>query len=169
VRPDDQVPVYVQANPHFRLAADDVPIVMIGAGTGVAPYRAFLQEREARGASGKSWLFFGERNFRSDFLYQTEWQALLKSGVLTHMSVAFSRDRAEKVYVQHRLREHADALYAWMQEGAHVYVCGATNLAPDVHRTLRDVVQDKGGLSRPAADEYLGEMQRSHRYQVDVY
>jgi sulfite reductase (NADPH) flavoprotein alpha-component len=169
VRPEDQVPVYVQANPHFRLAADDVPIVMIGAGTGVAPYRAFLQEREARGASGKSWLFFGERNFRSDFLYQTEWQALLKSGVLTHMSVAFSRDRAEKVYVQHRLREHADALYAWMQEGAHVYVCGATNLAPDVHRTLRDVVQDKGGLSRPAADEYLGEMQRSHRYQVDVY
>jgi sulfite reductase (NADPH) flavoprotein alpha-component len=173
VKPDDRVPVYVQANPHFRLAADDAPIVMIGAGTGVAPYRAFLQEREARGASGKSWLFFGERNFLSDFLYQTEWQALLKSGVLGRMSVAFSRDRAEKVagkvYVQHRLREHADALYAWMQEGAHLYVCGATNLAPDVHRALRDIVERKGGLSQAAADEYLGEMQRSHRYQVDVY
>jgi sulfite reductase (NADPH) flavoprotein alpha-component len=170
VKPDDQVPVYVQANPHFRLAADDAPIVMIGAGTGVAPYRAFLQEREVRGAGGKSWLFFGERNFLSDFLYQTEWQALLKSGVLSRMSVAFSRDRAEKVYVQHRLREHADTLYAWMQEGAHIYVCGdATNLAPDVHRTLRDIVQEKGGLSQPAADEYLGELQRSQRYQVDVY
>jgi sulfite reductase (NADPH) flavoprotein alpha-component len=170
VKPDDKVPVYVQANPHFRLAADDAPIVMIGAGTGVAPYRAFLQEREVRGASGKSWLFFGERNFLSDFLYQTEWQALLKSGVLSRMSVAFSRDRAEKVYVQHRLREHADALYGWMQEGAHIYVCGdAANLAPDVHRTLRDIVQDKGGLSQPAADEYLGELQRTQRYQVDVY
>jgi sulfite reductase (NADPH) flavoprotein alpha-component len=169
VKPDDQVPVYVQANPHFRLAADDAPIVMIGAGTGVAPYRAFMQEREARGASGKSWLFFGERNFLSDFLYQTEWQALLKSGVLSRMSVAFSRDRAEKVYVQHRLREHADALYAWMQDGAHIYICGATDLAPDVHRTLRDIVQEKGGLSQVAADEYLGEMQRGRRYQVDVY
>jgi sulfite reductase (NADPH) flavoprotein alpha-component len=169
VQPDDTVPVYVQANPHFRLAADDAPIIMIGAGTGVAPYRAFLQEREVRGAGGKSWLFFGERNFLSDFLYQTEWQALLKSGILSRMSVAFSRDRAEKVYVQHRLREHAAALYAWMQEGAHIYVCGATNLAPDVHRTLRDIVEEKGGLSQVAADEYLGDLQRSHRYQVDVY
>jgi sulfite reductase (NADPH) flavoprotein alpha-component len=170
VKPDDVVPVYIQPNPHFRLADDDTPIVMIGAGTGVAPYRAFLQEREARGARGKSWLFFGERNFHSDFLYQTEWQALLKAGVLHRMSVAFSRDRAEKVYVQHRLREHADALYAWMEEGAHLYVCGdATNLAPDVHRTLRDIVQQKGGLSPSAADEYLGELQRTQRYQVDVY
>jgi sulfite reductase (NADPH) flavoprotein alpha-component len=143
---------------------------MIGAGTGVAPYRAFLQEREIRGARGRSWLFFGERNFHSDFLYQTEWQALLKSGVLHRMSVAFSRDRAEKVYVQHRLQEHGAELYGWMQEGAHIYVCGdAANLAPDVHRTLRDIVQQKGGLSPSAADEYLGELQRGQRYQVDVY
>ncbi|HVT50878.1 MAG TPA: assimilatory sulfite reductase (NADPH) flavoprotein subunit [Dongiaceae bacterium] len=170
VKPDDTLPVYVQANPHFRLPEDDAPIVMIGAGTGVAPYRAFLQEREIRGARGRSWLFFGERNFHSDFLYQTEWQALLKSGVLHRMSVAFSRDRAEKVYVQHRLQEHGAELYGWMQEGAHIYVCGdAANLAPDVHRTLRDIVQQKGGLSQSAADEYLGELQRGQRYQVDVY
>ena len=102
--PDTVLPVYIQSNPHFRLPADDVPIIMIGAGTGVAPYRAFMQEREARGAAGRSWLFFGERNFRTDFLYQTEWQAYLKDEVLTRMDVAFSRDRAKKVYVQHRLR-----------------------------------------------------------------
>src|SRR5690606_33288808 len=102
-QPDSVLPVYVQPNPHFRLPADDASIIMIGAGTGVAPYRAFLQEREARGTAGKSWLFFGERNFRSDFLYQIEWQEYLRSGLLARMDVAFSRDGAEKVYVQHKL------------------------------------------------------------------
>ncbi|HEU0162084.1 MAG TPA: assimilatory sulfite reductase (NADPH) flavoprotein subunit [Rhizomicrobium sp.] len=168
--PDTLLPVYIQDNPHFRLPGDDAPIVMIGAGTGVAPYRAFLQEREARGATGKSWLFFGERNSRSDFLYQLEWQEHLRSGLLTRMDVAFSRDRADKVYVQHRLRERASDLYAWLEEGAHLYVCGdAAHMAPDVHAALLSVLQDEGHLGPEAAEEYLRTLQRDHRYQRDVY
>jgi sulfite reductase (NADPH) flavoprotein alpha-component len=168
--PDALLPVYIQSNPHFRLAEDDVPIMMIGAGTGVAPYRAFLQEREARGAQGKSWLFFGERNFHTDFLYQTEWQGFLKDNVLSRMNVAFSRDQATKTYVQHRLKEHARDIYGWLEEGAHLYVCGdAANLAPDVHSTIGDIIQQEGGIGRAAADDYIGALQREHRYQVDVY
>ena len=168
--PDAVVPVYVQANKHFRLPADDRPIIMIGAGTGVAPYRAFLQEREARGASGKSWLFFGERNFDSDFLYQTEWQGLLKDKVLTNMNVAFSRDTAKKVYVQHRLLEQARDVYAWLEEGAHLYVCGdGAKLAPDVHAALAVIVEKEGGLSKEAATDYLAALKADHRYQIDVY
>lgn len=168
--PDTTLPVYVQANPHFRLPADDVPIIMIGAGTGVAPYRAFLQEREARGATGKSWLFFGERNFRSDFLYQVEWQSYLKSGLLSRMDVAFSRDQATKIYVQHKLEENAVDLYAWLEEGAHLYVCGdAAQMAPDVHAALMNVLQDRGRIGSDAAEDYLRTLQRDHRYQRDVY
>ncbi|MGN6584315.1 MAG: sulfite reductase [NADPH] flavoprotein alpha-component, partial [Rhizobiaceae bacterium] len=168
--PDSTLPVYVQANPHFRLPDDDKPIIMIGAGTGVAPYRAFLQEREARGAGGKAWLFFGERNFDSDFLYQTEWQGLLKDGVLSKMSVAFSRDGAEKVYVQHRLLEQARDVYAWLEEGAHLYVCGdGVKLAPDVHAALATIIREQGGLSQEGADDYLSALQGAHRYQIDVY
>ncbi|HJP67458.1 MAG TPA: assimilatory sulfite reductase (NADPH) flavoprotein subunit, partial [Sphingomicrobium sp.] len=120
----DTVPVYVQENPHFRLPADDVPLIMVGPGTGVAPFRAFLQEREMRAAGGRSWLFFGERNMRSDFLYQLEWQQWLKDGVLSRLDVAFSRESSEKVYVQQRMLERAQELYAWLEEGAHFYVCG---------------------------------------------
>jgi sulfite reductase (NADPH) flavoprotein alpha-component len=168
--PDATIPVYVQANRHFRLPADDAPILMIGAGTGVAPYRAFLQEREARGASGKSWLVFGERNFHSDFLYQTEWQDFLKAGLLSRMNVAFSRDGAMKTYVQDRLVEHARDVFAWLEEGACVYVCGdGTKLAPDVHAALRTIVQQQGGRGKAATDDYLGALQRDHRYQIDVY
>ncbi|QDC00976.1 assimilatory sulfite reductase (NADPH) flavoprotein subunit [Mesorhizobium sp. 8] len=167
---DAELPVYVQANPHFRLPGDDVPIIMIGAGTGVAPYRAFLQEREARGAAGKSWLFFGERNFDSDFLYQTEWQGFLKDEVLTRMNVAFSRDGAEKVYVQHRIAAEAREVYAWLEDGAHIYVCGdGAKLAPDVQKALVAVVAEQGAKSREAAAEYIGALQASHRYQIDVY
>jgi sulfite reductase (NADPH) flavoprotein alpha-component len=168
--PDAVIPVYVQPNTHFRLPPDDVPMLMIGAGTGVAPYRAFLQEREARGARGKSWLVFGERNFHSDFLYQTEWQGWLKDGLLSRMLVAFSRDQAAKVYVQHRLREHAREVYAWLEEGAHIYVCGdGANLPPDIHAALSAIVQQESGRSRQAASDYLGMLQRDHRYQIDVY
>jgi sulfite reductase (NADPH) flavoprotein alpha-component len=143
---------------------------MIGAGTGVAPYRAFLQEREALGAGGKSWLFFGDRNFDSDFLYQTEWQGFLKDGVLTHMNVAFSRDGADKVYVQHRLLEHAREVYAWLEEGAHIYVCGdGARLAPDVHAALLAIVRGQGGHDEERAGEYLAAVQSAHRYQIDVY
>lgn len=167
---DALLPIYIQSNPHFRLPAGDASIVMIGAGTGVAPYRAFLQEREARGAAGKSWLFFGERNFRTDFLYQTEWQAWLKDGTLARMDVAFSRDGAEKIYVQHRMKERARDLFAWLEEGAHVYVCGdATHLAPDVYAALVEIVASEGRSSRDAAEDYVRSLQSDHRYQRDVY
>jgi sulfite reductase (NADPH) flavoprotein alpha-component len=168
--PDTVLPVFVQSNIHFRLPEDDVPIVMIGAGTGVAPYRAFLQEREARGAGGKSWLFFGERNFRTDFLYQVEWQEWLRSGLLGRMDVAFSRDQADRVYVQHRMRERARDLFAWMEEGAHVYVCGdAARLAPDVHQALIDVVAAEARVGRESAEDYVRQLQADQRYQRDVY
>ena len=168
--PGAQVPVYIQANPHFRLPEDDAPIVMIGAGTGVAPYRAFLQEREVSGGGGKSWLFLGERNFRSDFLYQAEWQDYLKDGVLSRLEVAFSRDKSGTVYVQGRMREQAADLFAWLEEGAHLYVCGdAKQMAVDVHETLIGIVAAEGARSREAAEDYVRDLQRAHRYQRDVY
>jgi sulfite reductase (NADPH) flavoprotein alpha-component len=167
---DAALPVYVHRNPHFRLPGDERPIIMIGAGTGVAPYRAFLQEREMQGARGPAWLFFGERNFRTDFLYQVEWQGWLRDGLLSRMDVAFSRDRARKHYVQHRLREHGAEVHRWLEEGANVYVCGdAARLAPDVHETLVEVVATHGGLDRDAASEYVGALARDGRYQRDVY
>ncbi|HYJ82513.1 MAG TPA: sulfite reductase [NADPH] flavoprotein alpha-component, partial [Allosphingosinicella sp.] len=166
----DTLPVYIQPNAQFRLPDDDKAIVMIGAGTGIAPYRAFLQEREARGASGDSWLFFGERNFRSDFLYQTEWQAWLKDGVLGRMDVAFSRDRGSRTYVQHRMMERSADLFAWLEEGAHLYLCGdAAQMAPDVHEALISIVAEEGRLEREGAENYVRDLQRSHRYQRDVY
>jgi sulfite reductase (NADPH) flavoprotein alpha-component len=166
----ESLPIYIQANPHFRLPKGDAPIIMVGAGTGVAPYRAFLQQREADGSGGRSWLFFGERNFRSDFLYQVEWQGWLKDEVLTRMDVAFSRDRADKTYVQHRMLERAADLYAWLEEGAHLYVCGdATHMAPDVHETLINIIETQGGGGRELAEDYVRRMQADHRYQRDVY
>ncbi|HKY82300.1 MAG TPA: assimilatory sulfite reductase (NADPH) flavoprotein subunit [Sphingobium sp.] len=171
---DIVLPVYIQSNPHFRLPGDDAPILMIGAGTGVAPYRAFLQEREARGAGGKGWLFFGERNFRTDFLYQAEWQGWLKDGTLDRMDVAFSRDRPAnetgKIYVQHRMKDRARDIFGWLEEGAHVYVCGdAANLAPDVHQALIDIVASEAHTGREAAEDYVRSLQADHRYQRDVY
>lgn len=169
---DDEatVPVYVQSNEHFHLPDDDTPIIMIGAGTGVAPYRSFMQEREARGAEGGSWLFFGERNFRSDFLYQVEWQDLLKTGVLSRIDLAFSRDGEDKVYVQDRLRERGRDLYSWLEDGAWLYVCGdAAQMAPDVHSALVGLISEHGGFDQDGAEEYLAEMRRDRRYRLDVY
>jgi sulfite reductase (NADPH) flavoprotein alpha-component len=164
------LPVYIQTNEQFRLPEDDRAMIMIGAGTGIAPYRAFLQEREARGASGRSWLFFGERNFRSDFLYQTEWQAWLRDGVLGRMDVAFSRDAGGRTYVQHRMLERAPEIFAWLEEGAHLYLCGdAARMAPDVHETLIAIVSEEGGLGRERAEDYVRDLQRGRRYQKDVY
>ena len=164
------VPVYVQENPHFRLPGDDVPIIMVGPGTGVAPFRAFLQEREARAAGGKSWLFFGERNFRSDFLYQVEWQQWLDDGVLSQLDVAFSRDAGAKTYVQHRMHERSRDLFAWLEEGAHFYVCGDEKaMARDVHEALLQIIEREGGLSRDGAEEYVRVLSSEHRYQRDVY
>lgn len=176
IEDDASVPVYVQQNEHFRLPDDDdTPIIMVGAGTGVAPYRAFMQEREARGASGRSWLVFGERHFRSDFLYQVEWQTLLKDGTLTRLDPVFSRDArpaadGRKNYVQDRLRQKGADVWAWLEEGARIYVCGdADAMAPGVRAALTDVVAEHGGLERGAADEYLNDLQRDHRYLLDVY
>ena len=167
---DATLPVFIQPNPHFRLPEPERPILMIGAGTGVAPYRAFMQHREALGASGRSWLVFGDRNFRTDFLYQTEWQTLLRDKVLTRMDVAFSRDGLQKHYVQHRLMEHAAEVFAWIEDGACVYVCGdATHLAPDVHETLATILVEQGRLDRDEAEDRLKVLAREHRYQRDVY
>ncbi|MEH3055046.1 MAG: assimilatory sulfite reductase (NADPH) flavoprotein subunit [Patulibacter minatonensis] len=164
------VPVYISENDHFRLPADDVPIIMIGAGTGVAPYRSFLQEREVREATGQSWLFFGERNFRSDFLYQVEWQEWLRNGTLTRLDPAFSRDKGGRTYVQDKLRLRGAEVWDWLEDGAVLYVCGdATNMAPDVHATLRDIVAEHGGKDAEAAEDFLHELKRDHRYRLDVY
>ena len=166
----DTVPVYVQENPHFRLPADDAPIIMVGPGTGVAPFRAFLQEREVRAATGRSWLFFGERNMRSDFLYQLELQQWLKEGVLTRLDVAFSRDGCDKVYVQHRMSEQARDLFAWLEDGAHFYVCGDEKaMARDVHDGLIRLIAEQGGLSEEGAHDYVARLAAEHRYQRDVY
>ncbi|HYW04637.1 MAG TPA: assimilatory sulfite reductase (NADPH) flavoprotein subunit [Gammaproteobacteria bacterium] len=167
----DTVPVYVQRNKHFRLPSDpSTPVIMIGPGTGVAPFRAFVEERECRGAGGRNWLFFGDRRFRTDFLYQTEWQRWLRDGVLDRLDVAFSRDGRDKVYVQDRMRENAAELYAWLQDGAHVYVCGdAERMAPDVHRALIEIVAGEGGLGEEQATDYVKGLQRDRRYQRDVY
>lgn len=169
--PGEQVEVYVDRNKAFKLPSDpDVPVIMIGAGTGVAPYRAFMQEREEIGAGGRNWLFFGERRFREDFLYQTEWQRFLDDGLLTRMDVAFSRDQREKVYVQHRLRERAADVYSWLEDGAYLYVCGdAEGMAPGAEQALLEIVRDEGGRSEEAAEVYLREMRTDRRYQRDVY
>jgi sulfite reductase (NADPH) flavoprotein alpha-component len=167
---DATVPVYISDNEHFHLPADDVPVVMIGAGTGVAPYRAFMQEREEAGASGKNWLFFGERNFRSDFLYQVEWQEQYANGLLTNLDLAFSRDQGEKVYVQDRVREQGKELYSWIEDGAVIYVCGdAEKMAPDVQAALTEVIAEHGGKSAEDADEYLTQLRRDDRFRLDVY
>ncbi|GLI04288.1 sulfite reductase [NADPH] flavoprotein alpha-component [Paenibacillus tyrfis] len=167
----DSLPVFIQQNPNFKLPQNpDTPVIMIGPGTGAAPFRAFLGEREETGAQGKTWLFFGDRHFSTDFLYQVEWQRWLKDGVLTRMDVAFSRDTDEKVYVQHRLLEHGKELYQWLEEGAAIYVCGdEKHMAHDVHAALVTIIEREGGLSSEAAAEYLARLQQDKRYQRDVY
>jgi sulfite reductase (NADPH) flavoprotein alpha-component len=165
------LPVYVKPNPHFRLPADPAtPIIMIGPGTGVAPFRAFLQHREATGARGPSWLFFGARRFTHDFLYQLEWQDWLKSGLLSRIDVAFSRDQRAKIYVQHRLWDGRRDVFAWLEDGAQVYVCGdAKAMAKDVHATLLRIIADQSGKDEDGAAIYLREAQRAGRYLRDVY
>ncbi|QHW29758.1 assimilatory sulfite reductase (NADPH) flavoprotein subunit [Paenibacillus rhizovicinus] len=165
------VPVFVQENPNFKLPSNpDTPIIMIGPGTGVAPFRAFLGEREELGATGKTWLFYGDRHFSSDFLYQIEWQRWLKEGVLTRMDVAFSRDTDRKVYVQHRMLEKSKELFGWLEAGAAVYVCGdEKKMAHDVHAALLSIVKAEGGFGDEEAAAYLARMQQEKRYQRDVY
>ena len=166
-----KLPVYIERNERFRLPRDESrDLIMIGPGTGVAPFRGFLQDRIATGARGRHWLLFGNPHFRSDFLYQLEWQRALKQGQLHRLDVAFSRDSVAKTYVQHRLREHGRELYAWLENGAHLYVCGdATRMARDVHATLLSVIATHGGKDEDGATDYLAELQRQGRYARDVY
>ncbi|WP_042399967.1 assimilatory sulfite reductase (NADPH) flavoprotein subunit [Geomicrobium sp. JCM 19037] len=165
------LPIFVQKNDNFRLPEDpETPIIMVGPGTGVAPYRSFLEEREERDAKGKSWLFFGDQHFVDDFLYQLDWQRWLGDGVLTKMDVAFSRDTSEKIYVQHRMREKAKEMYAWIEEGAVIYVCGdEKQMAQDVHTALIDIISEQGRFERAEAESYVKQMQQEKRYQRDVY
>jgi len=166
-----KVKVFVEENNNFRLPSnDETDVIMVGPGTGVAPFRAFMQEREARDASGRNWMFFGDQTFAQDFLYQVEWQNYLKSGLLTKMDVAFSRDQAEKVYVQHRIKENAEQVYSWLENGAHLYICGDANrMAKDVHQALIEVIAEQGGKSVEEAEEYLKALRNDKRYQRDVY
>ncbi len=164
------LPVYVRPTPHFHLPDDDTPIIMIGAGTGIAPYRGFVQERQLRGARGRSWLIFGDRNFRTDFLYQTEWQAHQREGGLSLIDAVFSRDGGRKTYVQDRVRERAVDIHAWLEEGAHLYVCGdSEGMAPGVHQALIDAVASAGQRDAEAAADYIRALQTGGRYHKDVY
>lgn len=168
---DDKVKVFVDKNTRFKLPADpETPIIMVGPGTGIAPFRAFMQQREMLDSPGDSWLFFGERNFTTDFLYQTEWQQYLKDGILSRMDVAFSRDQKEKIYVQDKMLEQGKELFDWLERGAHFYVCGdAQRMAKDVDNTLKQIVQKHGGITAEKAEEYVKYMQVTNRYQTDVY
>ena len=171
IAPGDKVKVYVQRAQHFALPADPaVPIVMIGPGTGIAPFRAFLHERRATAAPGRNWLFFGHQRSKHDFFYEEELGEMHAAGFLTRLSLAWSRDAKEKVYVQHRMREHGGELWSWLNGGAHVYVCGdALRMAKDVETALVDVIAEHGGRSHAQAAQFLAALKAADRYQADVY
>ena len=168
---DSQVAVFIEKNPAFKLPEnEETPVILIGAGTGVAPYRAFLQQREVNNQKGKTWLFFGERRFHSDFLYQVEWQKLLKDGYLEKIDVAFSRDQEEKIYVQTRLIEKQKEVFEWLKKGANIYLCGdMKQMAHDVQNTLLRIFETQGGLTEEKALEYLKTLKKEKRFQTDVY
>ncbi|MGN3439408.1 NADPH-dependent assimilatory sulfite reductase flavoprotein subunit [Proteus penneri] len=167
----DSINVFIEKNAHFRLPKDNTaPVIMIGPGTGIAPFRAFMQQRENDGATGKNWLFFGNPHFVEDFLYQVEWQRYVKSGLLTHIDLAWSRDQAHKIYVQDKLRERGNEIWQWLQQGAYLYVCGdASHMAKDVEQALLEIVMEYGNKNSEEADEYLSELRLERRYQRDVY
>jgi sulfite reductase (NADPH) flavoprotein alpha-component len=171
VRVGEQIPVFTVPNPNFRLPADaTAPVIMIGPGTGIAPFRAFLQERAASGASGPNWLLFGNPRRASDYLYESELEAWRQSGVLARLDLAFSRDQADKRYVQHCLQEQAAEVFRWLENGASLYVCGdARRMAEDVQNTLLDIVAQQGGMDASAARQYLVQLRQQKRYQRDVY
>ncbi|WP_336997673.1 NADPH-dependent assimilatory sulfite reductase flavoprotein subunit [Leclercia sp. M50] len=171
VEEEGEVRVFIEHNDNFRLPANpETPVIMIGPGTGIAPFRAFMQQRAADEAPGKNWLFFGNPHFTEDFLYQVEWQRYVKEGVLSRIDLAWSRDQKEKIYVQDKLREQGAELWRWINDGAHIYVCGDANrMAKDVEQALLEVIAQFGGMDAEAADEYLSELRVERRYQRDVY
>jgi sulfite reductase (NADPH) flavoprotein alpha-component len=171
IQTGDQIPIYIEHNPHFRLPEkSDSPVIMIAAGVGIAPFRGFMQARAAEEARGKNWLFFGNQRAQEDFLYQTEWQAWAKDGVLNRYAFAFSRDGKEKVYVQHKIRQHQKELWQWLEEGAYIYICGdAKNMAKEVQNALIQVIQEEGKMTQEEAENHLNELREAKRYQRDVY
>lgn len=171
VEEDGQVRIFVEHNDNFKLPQDSSkPIIMIGSGTGIAPFRSFVQQRAADEAEGKNWLIFGNQHFASDFLYQTEWQQFAKDGFLHKYSFAWSRDQEQKIYVQDKIREEAETLWQWLQQGAYLYVCGdASRMAKDVNQALLDVIAQQGSLNADEAEEYLDNLREEKRYQRDVY
>jgi sulfite reductase (NADPH) flavoprotein alpha-component len=166
-----KVPVFVHTAKHFRVPHNpDAPMIMVGPGTGIAPFRAFLEERRATGAKGRNWLFFGDQKKACDFLYEEEFNAMQKDGFLTRFDTAFSRDQAEKIYVQHRMLENAKEFWAWLDAGGSFYVCGDKNrMAADVDAALHKIIEQEGGKSPDDAKAYVAEMKKSHRYARDVY
>jgi len=168
--PDDIMEFYIHKNSQFRLPAPDKDVIMIGPGTGIAPFRSFLSERDATGAGGRNWLFFGDQHFTTDFLYQTEIQNWLQTGVLTNVNTAFSRDQEQKIYVQHKMLNHAATLFEWLESGAYIYLCGAKDpMSADVEDTLLDIISRQGKLSSLQAAAYLDELKEAGRYVKDVY
>ncbi|EOD6330184.1 NADPH-dependent assimilatory sulfite reductase flavoprotein subunit [Providencia stuartii] len=167
----DELRIFIEHNDNFRLPADSTkPVIMIGPGTGIAPFRAFMQQRDHEEATGKNWLFFGNPHFVEDFLYQVEWQRYVKEGLLTNISLAWSRDQAQKVYVQDKLREQGEEVWHWIEEGAHIYVCGdANHMARDVEQVLLEIISQYGNMDSESADEFLSELRVERRYQRDVY
>lgn len=170
-KPGDELPFYIQRNRRFRLPENDASdIIMIGPGTGIAPFRAFMQERFERGSSGRNWLVFGDQRAHCDFLYQAEWQEMLENGSLIRCDVAFSRDQKHKVYVQHKLQENAREVFEWLDRGARVYVCGAKSpMSEDVEATLLSIIEEQGGKDREAARAWLDQLAEDDRYVKDVY
>ncbi len=167
----DHLPIYIDKNETFRLPDDESkPLIMVGAGTGVAPYRSFLQEREQNHTKGKSWLFFGNQRLKSDFLYQQEWQRFMKKGTLQKLDLAFSRDQEEKTYVQHRLKENGKEVFQWLENGAHFYICGdKKHMAKDVQTSLLEIIQNEGGITLEKAEEYIKNLKKEKRLRLDVY
>jgi len=168
--PGQTIELYIHHNAQFRLPEPEKDVIMIGPGTGIAPFRAFLAERDSTGATGKNWLFFGDQHFTTDFLYQSEIQDWARTGVLTHINTAFSRDQAHKVYVQHKMQKHATQLFHWLQSGAHVYVCGAKEpMSADVEETLLSIIRQEGNRNAAQAESFLNDLKESGRYIKDVY
>lgn len=171
IEPGDTVPIYLKHNPNFKFPKDEeTPVIMIGPGTGVAPFRSYLQEREELELEGNTWLFFGNQHFRTDFLYQTEWQSWLEDGYLERMDVAFSRDTDDKVYVQHKIKENAKLFNEWLERGASIYVCGDEKyMAKDVHEAIKQVISQERQISEDDAEEFLKQLKRDKKYQRDIY
>jgi len=167
----DRVQVFMSPNKNFRVPEKgDVPIIMVGPGTGVAPFRAFLQERQATGASGGNWLFFGDQTRADDYIYEDELEAMSKDGLLSRLDLAFSRDQEAKIYVQHRMRENGKEMFDWLEQGAHFYVCGdATRMAKDVDEALHELIAEHAGIDEAGARDYVNAMKKAKRYARDVY